>query len=102
MNGINWHTCRARNPQPQAAHHEHGEHLLPDTLRDFVDQQVRGTGYGTSSEYVRELLRRDLQRQQLRALLLDGAQAPATGQADARYFAGLRQRIAAKAVPPQA
>lgn len=39
----------------------------------------------------------DQQRQQLRTLLLDGAQVPVTGAADARYFAGLRQRIAAKA-----
>lgn len=73
---------------------------LPDSLRDFVDQQVRSAGYGTSSEYVRELIRRDQQRLQLRGLLLDGAQAPATGDADERYFAGLRQRIAARAVPP--
>ena len=72
---------------------------LPDALRDFVDQQVRSAGYGTSSEYVRELIRRDQQRLQLGGLLLEGARAPSTGEADARYFAGLRQRIAAKAAP---
>ena len=75
---------------------------LPESLRDFVDQQVRSAGYGTSSEYLRELIRRDQQRLQLRTLLLDGAQAPATGEADARYFAGLRQRIAAKTAPAKA
>lgn len=70
---------------------------FPDSLRDFVDQQVRSAGYGTPSEYLHELIRRDQQRQQLRGLLLDGAQAPAAGEADERYFAGLRQRIAARA-----
>ena len=30
---------------------------LPDTLKSFVDEQVRSRGYGTSSEYVRELIR---------------------------------------------
>ena len=43
---------------------------LPDTLRDFVDGQVSKGGYGTSSEYVRELIRRDQDRLRLRSLLL--------------------------------
>ena len=68
---------------------------MPDALRDFVDRQVSQSGYGTSSEYVRELIRRDQQRLQLRALLIDGASSPETGEADARYFTGLRQRVAA-------
>ena len=70
---------------------------LPNALRDFVDQQVGSAGYSTSSEYVRELIRRDQQRHHLRSLMLDGAKAPIVGEADARYFTGLRQRIAAAA-----
>ena len=35
---------------------------LPDTLMEFVDQQVSTSGYGTSSEYVRELIRREQDR----------------------------------------
>jgi putative addiction module CopG family antidote len=31
---------------------------LPDSLKAFVDEQVSQRGYGTSSEYVRELIRR--------------------------------------------
>ena len=67
---------------------------LPDSLREFVDGQVANAGYGTSSEYVRELIRRDQDRLHLRALLLAGAAAPATGVADAKYFEGLRARVA--------
>lgn len=29
---------------------------LPETLKSFVDEQVSKRGYGTSSEYVRELI----------------------------------------------
>lgn len=66
---------------------------LPDALRDFVDEQVAQRGYGTSSEYVRELIRRDQDRQQLRGLLLEGAASRPAGPADAAYFAGLRGGI---------
>jgi len=65
---------------------------LPEALKAFVDEQVAGRGYGTSSEYVRELIRNDQDRQRLRGLLLDGAASPATGPADAAFFDGLRAR----------
>jgi antitoxin ParD1/3/4 len=35
---------------------------LPDTLKSFVDEQVSQGSYGTSSEYVRELIRKDQDR----------------------------------------
>lgn len=66
---------------------------LPETLKAFVDEQVSGRGYGTSSEYVRELIRKDQGRQHLRSLLLDGAASPAGAEADAGYFDGLRARV---------
>jgi antitoxin ParD1/3/4 len=65
---------------------------LPDALKSFVDEQVAGRGYSSSSEYVRELIRADQERQQLRKLLLDSAASPATAADDA-YFNGLRDRV---------
>lgn len=65
---------------------------LPDSLKTFVDERVSQRGYGTSSEYVRELIRKDQQGQQLRCLLLDGAGAEPAGLADAAYFERLRRR----------
>jgi antitoxin ParD1/3/4 len=56
---------------------------LPDELRDFVEEQVK-RGYGTSSEYVRELIRKDQDRLRLRALLLAGS--PPAAPAGAAYF----------------
>lgn len=65
---------------------------LPDALKAFVDEQVVGRGYGASSEYVRELIRRDQDRHHLRALLLDGAASAPAAPADDAYFDGLRAR----------
>lgn len=65
---------------------------LPDELRSFVDAQVNEGKYGSTSEYVRELIRRDHDRRQLRAALLEGARTPVTANADAAYFASLRDQ----------
>jgi antitoxin ParD1/3/4 len=74
---------------------------LPEELKVFVDQQVSGGGYTSTSEYVRELLRRERDRAMLRGLLLEGMNSPLVGEADAAYFDGLRrgirERAAAKA-----
>ena len=56
---------------------------LPDTLKAFVDEQVSQGSYGTSSEYVRELIRRDRDRLQLRGLLMAGAASAPAAPADA-------------------
>lgn len=66
---------------------------LPDSLKSYVDEQVASRDYGTSSEYVRDLIRRDQDRQKLRALLLEGAASEAGAPAGAAYFADLRARV---------
>jgi antitoxin ParD1/3/4 len=71
---------------------------LPEALKAFVDEQVAGGGYATSSEYVRELIRRDQDRQRLRALLIEGASSNPHGEADQSYFDGLRERVQSRKV----
>lgn len=66
---------------------------LPDALKAFVDEQVSQRGYGSSSEYVRELIRKDQDRQQLRGLLLAGAASTPTAPVDNAYFDSLRARV---------
>ena len=66
---------------------------LPESLKAFVDKQVRGRGYGTSSEYVRELIRQDQDRLHLRGLLLEGAASKAAEPVSAAYFKQLRSRV---------
>jgi len=70
---------------------------LPEALKAFVDEQVSQRGYGTSSEYVRELIRRDQDRQQLRGLLLAGAASEPRAPADTAYFDTLRAQVRATA-----
>ena len=66
---------------------------LPEALKSFVDRQVRSRGYSSSSEYVRELIRKDQDRQRMRGLLLEGAASPPAVAADAGYFGGLRDWV---------
>lgn len=66
---------------------------LPDALKSFVDEQVIQRGYGTSSEYVRELIRKDQDRMRLRELLLQGAESAHGNPVDEAYFDALRNRI---------
>ena len=66
---------------------------LPDTLKSFVDEQVAARGYSTSNEYVGELIRRELDREKLRGILIDGARSDPASEANEKYFDGLRERV---------
>ena len=66
---------------------------LPDALKSFVDEQVSQRGYGTSSEYVRELIRKDHDRPHLHGLVLAGAASEPTAPVSEAYFDGLRDRV---------
>ena len=66
---------------------------LPEELKAYVDDQVGAGGYGSTSEYVRDLIRRDKDREQLRRALLDGAASAPGPIADLSYFETLRGRI---------
>jgi len=78
---------------------------LPDTLKAFVDDQAAARGCGSPNEYVRELIRKEQDRQRLRGKLLEGATSPLAVTADADYFDSVRQRIrraAGKQARPEA
>lgn len=65
---------------------------LPEPLKTFVDEQVARGVYGSTSEYVRELIRRDHERSRLRDLLFAGAESSADVGVDDAFFAALRDR----------
>lgn len=70
---------------------------LPETLKSFVDSQVADGDYTSSSEYVRELLRKEQDRVRLRRMLMDGFESELSDEPmDSRYFDKLRERIAEK------
>lgn len=66
---------------------------LPDELKSYVDAQIGDGAYGSTSEYVRDLIRRDRDRQQLRRALLDGATSSPGPIADKSYITTLRDRL---------
>jgi antitoxin ParD1/3/4 len=66
---------------------------LPDELKSYVDAQVDTGGYGSTSEYVRDLIRRDMERRHLRSLLLEGAASAPGPVADSGYFESMRGRV---------
>ena len=51
---------------------------LPDVMKTFVEEQVQSGGFGSVSEYVRDLVRRNQKERaqaKLEALLLEGLQS---------------------------
>ena len=63
---------------------------LPDELKQFIDAQVSEHGYGSSSEYLRESIRKQRDVEKLRNLLLEGANSGPGRVADDAFFAELR------------
>ena len=55
-------------------------------------------GYGTCGAYVREPIRGDRDRRQLRDLLRDGGESPPSVTADTAYFEKLRDGVRERAV----
>ena len=68
---------------------------LPDDLKSFVDSQVNDGNYGSTSEYIRDLIRHDYDRGRLRDALLEGARSPIATEADPAYFESLRDQAQA-------
>ena len=66
---------------------------LPDALKAFVDEQVSQRGFPTCSDYVAELVHKDRDRLQLRALLAAGEASASTSPLEPAYFEALRERV---------
>lgn len=74
---------------------------LPEALKAFVDAQVAQRGFGTSSEFVRELIRKEQDRAQLRGLLFEGAGSRVTDTVSPKYFEKLRARVRRRSRAPR-
>ncbi len=58
---------------------------LPESLKTFIEERVARDGYGTVSEYLRELIRNDQKQSaqiRLEARLLEGLNAHASEMTD--------------------
>ena len=77
---------------------------LPEKMKEFVDGRVEAGHYGTASEYVRDLIRNDSERQakerkdRLDTLLLEGIKSleeEGTFEVTDEYWIQLQERIKA-------
>ncbi len=77
---------------------------LPEKMKEFVDRRVEDGGYQTVSEYVRDLIRKDIQLQakerndRLDTLLLEGLRSieeEGTVVDTDEYWSALKERIKA-------
>ena len=67
---------------------------LPESMREYIDTRVAAGHYGNTSEYIRDLVRRDQQeqaKQRLRGLIEEGL---ASGPGRPRTKAGDKQLLA--------
>ncbi len=68
---------------------------LPAPLKAFVDEQVRLGAYGSTSDYVRQLIREDREKaaaHTLRVLIAEGLASGPSIPADAEYWRNKRKQ----------
>lgn len=63
---------------------------LTDDLKAFVDAQVAEHAYASTSEYLRELIRKQRDIEKLRGMILEGFNSGAGRVADDAFFEELR------------
>ena len=63
---------------------------IPDDLRAWAESQVQTRAYMSMSEFVRDLMRRQKDIDQLTALMDEGLASPDAGPVEADFIAELR------------
>lgn len=73
---------------------------LPESMRSYIDERVRGGQYGNTSEYLRDLVRRDQQSEaarRFRQLIAHGLESGESRPLTADVVDDLRARAFAPA-----
>ena len=72
---------------------------LPEPLKTYVEEQVDASGYGTVSEYFRELIREDRKRrsqERLETLLLQGFESGPASPLTKKDLENVRRAVRAR------
>ncbi|MBO1058917.1 MAG: type II toxin-antitoxin system ParD family antitoxin [Dolichospermum sp. JUN01] len=72
---------------------------LPDTMRDYIEEQVAQGGYSSVSEYFRELVRKDQKlraNERLQSMLLEGLNSGNATEMTAQDWEDIRQAVREK------
>ena len=75
---------------------------LPEAMKGFIETQLKTGGYGSTSEYIRELIRKDQiakAEAKLRDMILEGINSGPAIFVDANYFTELKARVKARHAP---
>lgn len=70
---------------------------LPDVLRQYIDERVKTGPYGNTSEYLRDLIRRDQDEQaakRLRELIQEGLESGPPSRLTAADVDAIKSRMA--------
>ncbi len=70
---------------------------LPDDLKSFIDAQVAEHAYGSTSEYLRELIRKQRDVEKLRNMLLEGFNSGPATPMEPDFFENMRKRARTRA-----
>ena len=73
---------------------------LPDPLKQFVDEEVRGGGFASTSDYMRDLIRqrqREMAAEVLRRLIAEGMASGPAEPIEPDYFERMRERARQRA-----
>lgn len=70
---------------------------LPDQMKEWVESQTRSGRYSNASDYVRDLIRRDQERQkalaEIQALVTEGIESGPAAEFDrAAFFKRMREK----------
>ena len=77
---------------------------LPESMRTYVEEQVKDGDYGTASEYIRDLIRRDKankEQNKLESLLLEGLNSGEATSMTKDDWAKIRAAVRAKITEQQ-
>ena len=75
---------------------------LPESMREYIDKRVAAGNYGNTSEYIRELIRRDQEEQakkRLREPAIDAMRAAIDRELTMAAYAASNRARSAVAVP---
>lgn len=69
---------------------------LPEDLKSFIDEQVAANAYGSTSEYLRDLIRKQRDIEKLRGMLLEGFNSGPATPMEPDFFEKMRERARAR------
>ena len=69
---------------------------LPESMRTFIDEQIKSQGYSTASEYIRHLIRKEqeaIEDKRLEALLIEGLESGEPVEINEEWWHNKREEL---------